>query len=66
LVRLFAPELRANAYEQEIMTGIPLPIGPTVLDSVLGSKGIPGQMALADELTGPESNSFDSAPPKAG
>ncbi len=31
LVRFLSPELREEAYEQEIMTGIPLPIGPRVL-----------------------------------
>jgi cyclopropane fatty-acyl-phospholipid synthase-like methyltransferase len=31
LVRFFSPELREQAFEQEIMTGIPLPIGPRVL-----------------------------------
>ncbi len=31
LVEFFSPELREEAYEQEIMTGIPLPIGPRVL-----------------------------------
>jgi cyclopropane fatty-acyl-phospholipid synthase-like methyltransferase len=31
LVRFFSPELREKAYEHEIETGIPLPIGPTVL-----------------------------------
>jgi SAM-dependent methyltransferase len=31
LVRLFAPEIQERAYDTKIMTGIPLPIGPTVL-----------------------------------
>ncbi len=31
LARFVSPELREEAYEQEIMTGIPLPIGPRVL-----------------------------------
>jgi hypothetical protein len=31
LLRFFSPELREEAYEQEIMTGVPLPIGPRVL-----------------------------------
>jgi hypothetical protein len=31
LVRSFSPELREEDYEQEVMTGVPLPIGPRVL-----------------------------------
>jgi SAM-dependent methyltransferase len=31
LVGLFSPELREKAYQHEIETGIPLPIGPSVL-----------------------------------
>lgn len=31
IVRLFAPELEEVAYHQELMEGIPLPIGPSVL-----------------------------------
>jgi cyclopropane fatty-acyl-phospholipid synthase-like methyltransferase len=31
LARFFAPELQEEVYEQQLMTGIPLPIGPTVL-----------------------------------
>jgi SAM-dependent methyltransferase len=31
MVRFFSPELREAAYDQEIMSGIPLPIGPRVL-----------------------------------
>jgi cyclopropane fatty-acyl-phospholipid synthase-like methyltransferase len=31
LARFFAPELREKAYAQQLMSGIPLPIGPTVL-----------------------------------
>jgi SAM-dependent methyltransferase len=31
LVDFFAPELREHKYEQELLTGIALPIGPTVL-----------------------------------
>lgn len=32
LVRLFAPELREEAYEQGIRTGVPLPLGPRALE----------------------------------
>jgi SAM-dependent methyltransferase len=31
LVRFLSPELREEAYESEVMTGVPLPIGPRVL-----------------------------------
>ena len=31
LLRFFSPELREEAYEQESMTGVPLPIGPQAL-----------------------------------
>jgi SAM-dependent methyltransferase len=31
LVRLFAPEFRERAYDQELLTGVPLPMGPKVL-----------------------------------
>jgi SAM-dependent methyltransferase len=31
LVELFAPELRERAHVEEMMTGVPLPFGPTVL-----------------------------------
>jgi len=31
LVDLFAPELHEHAHHEELMTGIPLPFGPTVL-----------------------------------
>jgi SAM-dependent methyltransferase len=31
LVRFLAPEFREVAYEQEVMSGVPLPIGPRVL-----------------------------------
>jgi SAM-dependent methyltransferase len=31
LVELFAPELREHAHVEELMTGVPLPFGPTVL-----------------------------------
>lgn len=31
LIGLFSPEMREKAYEQELMTGIPFPIGPTIM-----------------------------------
>lgn len=31
LVRFFSPELQEKDYEQEVIKGVPLPIGPTVL-----------------------------------
>ncbi len=31
LVELFAPELREHAHVEELMTGVPLPFGPSVL-----------------------------------
>jgi len=31
LLRFFSPEFREEAYQQEVMTGVPLPIGPHVL-----------------------------------